>query len=80
MEPDRDRFIAMQDRRKDILEKIIKEINPKAYEVTLIEMSVELSDIYSAIFDVWYEGFARSGKPLKKAEAKVMNESGLKSI
>ena len=52
MEPDKDRFLAMQERRKEFLEHIMKEINPKAYEVMVIELGVELSDIYSAMFDV----------------------------
>ena len=42
----------MQERRREMLENIMKEINPKAYEVITIEIGVELSDIYSAMFDV----------------------------
>lgn len=33
MESDKDRFLAMQERRRELLEPITKEINPKAYEV-----------------------------------------------
>lgn len=80
LESDKDRFIAMQERRKEMLEPITKEINPKAYEVQYIELGVELGDIYSAMFDVQYEHFNRIGKAPKKTEATLMNSHGLKSI
>lgn len=70
----------MQNRRIELLEPILKEINPKAYEVMVIEIGVELSDIYSAMFDVHYEDFLRREVKPKKSEAKVMNGFGLKSI
>jgi len=70
----------MQERRKEFLEHIMKEVNPKAYEVMVIELGVELSDIYSAMFDVQYEFYNRQGKAPKKAEAQMMNGHGLKSI
>ena len=47
----------------------MKELNPKAYEVMVIEIGVELADIYSAMFDVQYEYYNNIGKPPKKAEA-----------
>lgn len=91
LESDKDRFIAMQERRKELLEPITKEINPKAFEVQYIELGVELADIYSAMFDVQYEHFNRIGKGRelrdhflkeapKKSEATLMNSHGLKSI
>ena len=42
----------MLDRRRDLLETIMKEINPKAFEVMVIEIGVELSEIYGALFDI----------------------------
>ena len=70
----------MQERRREMLEPITKDINPKAYEVQYIELGVELADIYSAMFDVQYEHFSRIGKAPKKSEAAVMNSHGTKSI
>lgn len=80
LESDKDRFLAMQERRRELLEPITKEINPKAFEVQYIELGVELGDIYSAMFDVQYENFNRIGKAPKKSEASLMNSHGLKSI
>lgn len=57
LEPEKDRFLAMQERRKELLEPILAELNPKAYEVSIIEIGVELADIYSAMFDVHYEDY-----------------------
>lgn len=34
MEPERERIFAMTERRRDMLEAILKELNPKAYEAT----------------------------------------------
>lgn len=42
LDPDKDRFLAMQERRKELLEPLMTELNPKAYEVQLIELGVEL--------------------------------------
>jgi hypothetical protein len=33
VESNRERMFAMQDRRREVLEPILSEINPKAYEV-----------------------------------------------
>lgn len=80
MESDKDRFVAMQERRRELLEPIIAEVNPKAFENVVMEIGVELADIYSAMFDVMYESQNKSGKPLKKSETAQMNANGLKSI
>ncbi len=66
MDPDKDRFIAMQERRRELLEPLMTELNPKAYEVQIIELGVELQDIHGAMFDVTYEDFARRGVKPKK--------------
>jgi hypothetical protein len=59
----------MQERRVAILEPLVSELNPKAYEIMTIEMLVELADVYSAMFDVHYEDIqAKGGKP-KVADA-----------
>ena len=34
MEADKERALAMGERRRDMLEAILKELNPKAYEAT----------------------------------------------
>ena len=64
----------------ELLEPIIVEINPKAYEVIMIEIGVELSDIYLAMFDVIHSDYINRGVQPKKAEASFMNSYGLKSI
>jgi len=42
LDPDKDRFIAMSERRRELLEPLMTELNPKAYEVQIIELGVEL--------------------------------------
>ena len=70
----------MQERRRDLLEPLIKEINHKAYEVIIIELGVELSDVYGAMFDVCYEDLNQKGIKPKKSESASINANGLKSI
>jgi hypothetical protein len=55
VEPDKDRVLAMTERRKELLEPILNELNPKAYEATVQEIGAELSDIYQTLFDIKYD-------------------------
>lgn len=38
MEEDTARFVSIQDRRVSLLTKILDELNPKAYEATVVEL------------------------------------------
>ena len=80
VESNRERMFAMQDRRREVLEPILSEINPKAYEVQTIEIEVELSDVFSTMFDVKYENIRAQTKAPKKQEIMEMNTLGKKSI
>ena len=80
IEPDKDRVLAMQDRRREILEPLIKELNPKAYEATIQELGVELSDIYQTMFDIKYDTIQAATTKPKKADIEQMNTLGQKSI
>ncbi len=80
MESNGDRNFAMQDRRRDLLEPILSEINAKAYEIQVIELEVELSDIYSTLFDIKYEAIKVATKQPKKSEFEELNTLGFKSI
>ena len=55
LEPDKERVFLMNERRKEMLENILKELNPKAFEATCQELIAELSDIYQTLFDIKYE-------------------------
>ncbi len=70
----------MHDRRREVLEPIISEINPKAYEVQTVELIVELSDIFSSMFDLRYDEIKQKPKAPKKSEFDEMNSLGFKSI
>eukprot|EP00347_Sterkiella_histriomuscorum_P007379 403349164 len=80
MDPNQQRVFAMHDRRRELLEPIINEINHKAYEVQVIELEVELSDIFSSMFDIKYEEIKTNPKAPKKVEIEELNSLGLKSI
>mmetsp|Transcript_35831 Transcript_35831/g.26618 ORF Transcript_35831/g.26618 Transcript_35831/m.26618 type:complete len:126 (-) Transcript_35831:216-593(-) len=80
VDPDKDRVVAMTDRRREILEPLFKELNPKVYEGYLAEVGAELSDIYQTLFDVKYEQLKERTSNPKKSEIKLMNDFGLKSV
>lgn len=80
VEPDKDRVIAMQERRREMLEPLLQEINPKAYEATVQEIGAEMSEIYQTIFDVKYEQIKESTAKPKKQDIDYLNDCGLKSI
>ncbi|CDW81364.1 kif1-binding protein homolog [Stylonychia lemnae] len=80
IEPNAQRVFAMQDRRRELLEAIIKDINPKAYEVQVIELEAELSDIFSSMFDIKYDEIKQSPKAPKKADFDELNQIGQRSI
>ena len=73
METNAQRVFAMHDRRREMLEQIIKDINPKAFEVQVIEIEVELSDIFSSMFDINYQEIQQNPKAPKKAEIDELN-------
>eukprot|EP00350_Pseudokeronopsis_sp_OXSARD2_P012228 CAMPEP_0170566528 /NCGR_PEP_ID=MMETSP0211-20121228/79901_1 /TAXON_ID=311385 /ORGANISM="Pseudokeronopsis sp., Strain OXSARD2" /LENGTH=114 /DNA_ID=CAMNT_0010887733 /DNA_START=991 /DNA_END=1335 /DNA_ORIENTATION=- len=70
----------MTDRRREILDSLHKELNPKAYEGTLAEVGAELSDIYQSLFDIKYDCLKETKVIPKKSEIKLMNELGFKSM
>ena len=45
----------MTERRRDTLEPLLHELNPKAYEATCQEIGAELSDIYATLFELKYD-------------------------
>lgn len=70
----------MTDRRRELLEPLLKELNPKAYEATCQEIGAELSDIYQTLFEIKYDEIKDNSKTPKKNELDAMNSIGFKSI
>jgi len=79
-ESDNARVFAMEDRRINILEPMVKAINHKVYVIQWQEISLELAEIFCEIFESNYEIFRR--KPQKFDEKKVeeINKYGKKSL
>jgi hypothetical protein len=63
-----------------MLADIEKELNPKAFEGTVIELQVELSQINNTIFDHIYDKIKESGKQPKWKELENMKRYGMVSI
>ncbi len=70
----------MLERRKELLEPILGEINHKAFEVNVQELGVELSDIYACMFDIQYDMIKDAKKVPKKKDLEDMNALGHSSI
>ena len=78
-ETDNARIYAMEDRRINILEPIVKTINHKVYVMQWQEISLELAEIFCEIFEANYEIFLKKkNKNEKKIEK--MNSYAKKSI
>lgn len=80
MDPEKARVFAMTERRRELLDHLLKELNPKAYEATCQELQAELSDIYQSLFDLKYDELKLSKNAPSKADLDLMNNLGNKSI
>ena len=80
VDPEQARVFAMNERRKDLLEPLMTELNPKAFEATLMEVSAELGDIYQTLFDLKYDTLKDSKKKPSKNELNALNDLGFKCL
>lgn len=86
LETDLDRRVAMEFKRKELIEGIYKVLNPKVYIGLWREFCIELAGICNSIFDTRRHEIFMNDKPVdfkdKKVRTKVkqMTEEGLQSI
>lgn len=56
METDKSKIFAIHDRRRELLEQLMNDLQKKPdVESHIIEITVELSDVFLTIFDLKYE-------------------------
>ena len=79
-EPDNARIFAMEDRRINLLEPIVKAINHKVYVIQWQEISLELAEIFCEIFESNYEIFRRNPKQFDQKIIEEINEYAKKSL
>lgn len=80
LEEDSSRFVSMHDNRISMLKHLHDELNPKAFEATVVELQVEISQANNTIFDHLYEKIRDSGKRPKWSLLYVMKNFGLQAI
>lgn len=80
LETNQARIYAMYERRRDLLEPIVDEINPEAYEVVWSELSVDLVNILHEMFDLKYEELKTAKKMPKKQQFELLNQYGMSAI
>ena len=80
MESDKQRVMAMHDRRRDTIETLLNEVNEKESDVVMISLGSELSEIYSEMFGLKYDEIKSSTLAPKRADIEIMNNLGFKSI
>lgn len=81
IEPDANRRLALLEKRKDLLEPLQKQLNPKAYPAFYQKLLVELAEIYNEMFENRFqEYFIKSEIRPKKNKLDAMNMYGYKSI
>ena len=79
-EPDNARIFAMEDRRINLLEPMVKAINHKVYVIQWQEISLELAEIFCEIFESNFEIFKKNPKKLEQKIIKEINEFDKKYI
>ena len=79
-ESDNARIFAMEERRINILEPMVKAINHKVYVIQWQEISLELAEIFCEIFESNYELFRAKQKKMNSKEIEEINGYGRKSI
>ena len=79
-EPDNARIFAMEDRRINLLEPMVKAINHKVYVIQWQEISLELAEIFCEIFESNFEIFKRNPKKIEQKKIEEINEFAKKSL
>ena len=79
-EPDNARIFAMEDRRINLLEPMVKAINHKVYVIQWQEISLELAEIFCEIFESNFEIFKKNPKKIEQKKIEEINEFAKKSL
>ena len=79
-EPDNARIFAMEDRRINLLEPMVKAINHRVYVIQWQEISLELAEIFCEIFESNFEIFKRNPKKIEQKKIEEINEFAKKSL
>ena len=79
-ENDNNRVFAMEERRINLLEPIYNTINHKVYVIQWQEISLELAEIYSEIFESNYELLRLHQKKVTSKEIEEINSKGEKGL
>ena len=74
MEIDKSKIFAIHDRRRELLESLMNDLQRlKEAESQIIEISVELSDVFLTIFDLKYDDIKSATRAPRKLEFDSMN-------
>ena len=79
-ENDNNRVFLMEERRINLLEPIYNAINHKVYIIQWQEVSIELAEIYSEIFESNYELLRLRQKKVTSKEIEEINSKGEKGL
>ena len=74
MEIDKSKIFAIHDRRRELLESLMNDLQRlKEAHSQIIEISVELSDVFLTIFDLKYDDIKSATRAPRKLEFDSMN-------
>ena len=66
LETDQDRVLAIEKRREQMAAEVLEGLNPSIYKNLYIELTAELADAKTHIFEVYQQDFVKTGKGAKK--------------
>lgn len=75
LEEDHDRILTIEKRRDAIISEVVISLNPNIYKNLYIELTAELGDIKTVIFELYQKNFIKTGKGFKK-----MNQVGKEAL
>ena len=79
-ETDNGRIFAMEERRINILEPIVRAINHKVYVMQWQEISLELAEIFCELFEANFELFKNNPKKYDQKRIEQIKQFGNKSL
>ena len=80
LEQDPPRILAMYEWRHELLQSLVQDINPHAFENLWVELAIDLQVICHSIFDCYYEKIKAMKKIPQDSMLETMNKYGTEAI
>lgn len=66
LENNQDRILTMEKRREQLITEVLNGLNPNIFKNLCVELTAELADVETHIFEIYQQEFVKTGKGAKK--------------